>query len=141
MFDQNLTATKAYYVSIKPQGDCGSSECVAFYSAAVTLPGGDSVLALAHRGRIFNTMGPAHNGFGHKDPLLTTSRFLYIKIIDSGVKKFGYKKHRFTTCSFFLIFLLVVSETQCSNCVAICEIKCSHIRWQIDTLSVSEVLL
>ena len=44
---------------------------------------------------------------------VTTSRFLYIKITDCNVKKFGYSENPLITSSIFCIFLLVVSGTQC----------------------------
>ena len=43
---------------------------------------------------------------------VTTSKRLCIKIIDCNVKKFGYNEHPLVTCSFYCIFLLVVSGTQ-----------------------------
>ena len=43
-----------------------------------------------------------------------TSRFLCTILIESNVKKFGYNEHPPTTSSFFCIFLLVLSRTQCN---------------------------
>ena len=54
------------------------------------------------------TLGPAHN-----EHPATTSRFLFIKITYYNVKKFGYNEHPLITSSFFCMFLLVVSGTQC----------------------------
>ena len=42
-------------------------------------------------------------------PSYSEQYFLYIKLIDSNVKKFGYNKHPLITNRFFSIFLLVVS--------------------------------
>ena len=47
----------------------------------------------------------------YNDHLAITSRFL--KIIDSNVKQFSYNELPLLTRSFFRIFLLVVSGTQC----------------------------
>ena len=46
----------------------------------------------------------------------TTSRFICIKIFDYNAKKFGYNEHPLPLAmnSFFCIFLLVVSGTQCT---------------------------
>ena len=55
-------------------------------------------------------LGPAYNEFGYNEHLIITSRF---KIIDCGVKKFCYNENQLITSSFFCIFLLVVSGTQC----------------------------
>ena len=43
----------------------------------------------------------------------TTSRLLCTKIIDCNAKKFRHNEHPLITSSFFCIFLLVVSVTQC----------------------------
>ena len=54
-----------------------------------------------------NTMGPAYN-----EHPATTSRSLYIRIIDCNVKKFAYNEPPLITSSFFL---LVVSGAQCTG--------------------------
>ena len=84
VFDQNLTAPKSYYVSIKPQGDCGSRECSPFYSAAVMLLGKVFALFPPDRGRLFNLIQSTSLSTGQNEHPIITSRFICIKIIDSG---------------------------------------------------------
>ena len=48
---------------------------------------------------------------GCNEHLAITSRFLCFKI--SNVKRFGFNKHLLTMTSFFCIFLIVASGTQC----------------------------
>ena len=50
-------------------------------------------------------------GHAYKEHPIISSRFLWIKIIDSNVKQFGYKDP-LVKSSFFYIFLLAVSGIQ-----------------------------
>ena len=61
-----------------------------------------------------DTIGPDYNEFSYNEEPAAKNRFLYIKLIDCNVKKFGYNEHPLITSSFFRIFLLVVSRTQCN---------------------------
>ena len=61
-----------------------------------------------------STLGLAYKEFEYKQHPAVTSIFLCIKIIDRSVKKFGYNTHPLKRSSFFFIFLLIVSVTQCS---------------------------
>ena len=62
-----------------------------------------------------DTLGPAYNEFGYNEHQATKNRFLCISIIDCNVKN---NEHPLMNCSFFCIFLLVVSGTLCkSNCI------------------------
>ena len=55
----------------------------------------------------------------------TMSRFFSIQMIDSYVEKFGYEEQPQTTSSFFDVFLLLVSGSQCTIYNVWCE-KVSH---------------
>ena len=57
-----------------------------------------------------STLGPAYNEFGYNENLLTTSRFLHIKIIDINVRLLQNSPR---TSSFLCIYLFVLSGTQC----------------------------
>ena len=49
-------------------------------------------------------LDPTYVEFGYNEHPSTTSRFLYIKIIDYNVERFGYNEHPLITSSFFCIF-------------------------------------
>ena len=57
-----------------------------------------------------HTLGPACN-----EHQAVTRRFLCINIIDCKVKMFSYNEQPLITSSFFCVFLLVVTRTQCSS--------------------------
>ena len=57
----------------------------------------------------FVTLGPTYYEFGYNERPVTVSRFLYIKLIDCNVRR-----HPLIMSSFFCIFLLIVSGTQCN---------------------------
>ena len=38
------------------------------------------------------TLSPAYNEFGYSEHAVTTSRLLYVKVIDNNVKKLGYNE-------------------------------------------------
>ena len=61
-----------------------------------------------------HTVGPAYNDFGYNEPSAITSKFLCTIIIHSNAKKFSYNGHQSTMSSFFYMFLLVLSGTQCT---------------------------
>ena len=48
-----------------------------------------------------------NNEFGYNEYLVTTNRFLCIKIIDNNFKKFGYYKHPPTKSDFLLLLFAV----------------------------------
>ena len=87
-----------------------------------------SVISIKH------TLGPSYND--HEHPAIT-SRFLCTILINSNIKKFGYNEHPPTTMnSFFCIYFLVVSRTQCK-----CTFNFSLLPWLIDILnSISELI-
>ena len=55
--------------------------------------------------KFYITLGPVYNEFGYNEHPAITSRFLFIILIHSNVKKFGYKKHSPTMNSFSCSFL------------------------------------
>ena len=60
------------------------------------------------------TLGSAYNEFGCNEHPTTTRIFLCIKIIDCNVKKFSYNENPLIRSSYFCVFLLIVSGTQCT---------------------------
>ena len=70
-------------------------------------------------------LGPAYNKFGYNEHSAIMSRFLCTIMINSNAKKFSYNEHPPTTNSFFSIFLLVLSGTQC-NWIAKFASRISH---------------
>ena len=64
---------------------------------------------------VYCTLDPAYYEFGYKEHTVKVNRILRMKIIDCNVIKFGFNEHTPVTNSFFCIFLLVVSETQCKS--------------------------
>ena len=61
----------------------------------------------------YSTLGHAYNEFCCKEHLAILSRILCIKKIDCNVNKFSYNVNPLITSSFFCIFLLVISRTEC----------------------------